>query len=699
MAVDIYIEGERIDIFDDETITINSSVQNVKDISKIFSDFSQSFSVPASANNNNIFKRYYNADVDGGFDARIRKDAVIDIDTLDFKRGKISLESVKIEENDPVHYSIVFYGDTVKIKDLLGDDKLPDLDWLDNFDHDYTDANVKTGLTTGLNFTVDTILREAAIVYPLISYKKQWYYDSAASTDTSTDTLTDIAYHASKTLGVSFTELRPAIKLELILDAITDKYGLTFTEDFFGTDLFKDIYVNIYNNESSELANGLDVYDTAAGTFTVLTNQYKYRATVTPDGGFTTVPYKIRMYNNDVIIYESASWLTGTNQKEAKISVDIDLIHDYNVKAEIITEVDFEFSVDQRLKEVGLFFDNTLYNTTYAGRVIDLNANITTQIKDIKVYDFLVGLFKMFNLVVTPDGDDLYINDLQSWYETGNIYDVTPYVDTKSETVKKSDIYNVLAFRFKESKSILATAFKNNNNISYGNLEQKLEDDSGELINGTTLNIDSIFENPIFERLFDTNGNTETTIQYGLMADENLNSQVGEPFLMYLPKASLSANSIGWNPLTGYEEITTSVFMPSHSQLLDEESFSLNFNAEINEYTSQVFLDTLYQRFYADYIGDIFSVKRRLYDFKSILPIELKNKLKLNDRLIIRDRRYIINSITTNLTTLEENLELINDIYDVALDSDISENNTLGVLNFRDSNMAIFNSLLLTGKM
>jgi hypothetical protein len=139
--------------------------------------------------------------------------------------------------------------------------------------------------------------------------------------------------------------------------------------------------------------------------------------------------------------------------------------------------------------------------------------------------------------------------------------------------------------------------------------------------------------------------------------------------------------------------------MPSHSQLLDEESFSLNFNAEINEYTSQVFLDTLYQRFYADYIGDIFSVKRRLYDFKSILPIELKNKLKLNDRLIIRDRRYIINSITTNLTTLEENLELINDIYDVALDSDISENNTLGVLNFRDSNMAIFNSLLLTGKM
>ena len=104
MAVEIFIEGERIDLFSDETITIRSSVQDVRDISKIFTDFSQSFTVPASARNNNIFKRYYNADIDGGFDARIRKEATVDIDTLDFKRGKISLVDVKIAENSPVHY-------------------------------------------------------------------------------------------------------------------------------------------------------------------------------------------------------------------------------------------------------------------------------------------------------------------------------------------------------------------------------------------------------------------------------------------------------------------------------------------------------------------------------------------------------------------------------------------------------------------
>ena len=39
----IYIEGKRLELFNDEKIEINSSVQNVQDIAKVFTDFSQSF--------------------------------------------------------------------------------------------------------------------------------------------------------------------------------------------------------------------------------------------------------------------------------------------------------------------------------------------------------------------------------------------------------------------------------------------------------------------------------------------------------------------------------------------------------------------------------------------------------------------------------------------------------------------------------
>jgi hypothetical protein len=61
--VDIYVNGYRLDIFDDEQISINLSVQNVQDISKVFTDFTQGFTVPASPNNNEILQHYYNPSI------------------------------------------------------------------------------------------------------------------------------------------------------------------------------------------------------------------------------------------------------------------------------------------------------------------------------------------------------------------------------------------------------------------------------------------------------------------------------------------------------------------------------------------------------------------------------------------------------------------------------------------------------------
>ena len=66
----------------------------------------------------------------------------------------------------------------------------------------------------------------------------------------------------------------------------------------------------------------------------------------------------------------------------------------------------------------------------------------------------------------------------------------------------------------------------------------------------------------------------------------------------------------------------------------------------------------------------MFSIKRRIFDFKAILPDYLLQLLNLNDRLIIKDRRYIINNITSNLVDREDSLQLINDIYDAPLQSD-----------------------------
>ena len=87
--IQLYIEGQRVDMFKDESVTITQSIKNVKDIDKIFTSFSKTFSLPASKINNKIFKHYYNFDIVGGFDARIRKPSNIELNSLPFTEGLI----------------------------------------------------------------------------------------------------------------------------------------------------------------------------------------------------------------------------------------------------------------------------------------------------------------------------------------------------------------------------------------------------------------------------------------------------------------------------------------------------------------------------------------------------------------------------------------------------------------------------------
>ena len=54
---------------------------------------------------------------------------------------------------------------------------------------------------------------------------------------------------------------------------------------------------------------------------------------------------------------------------------------------------------------------------------------------------------------------------------------------------------------------------------------------------------------------------------------------------------------------------------------------------------------------------------------KANLPVSLLTSLRLNDRLLIRDKRYIIESIKTNLNSGDVDLVLINDFRSIIVDS------------------------------
>ena len=110
MNLELYIDNIRVDLFKDEAITLTDTQQNVRDIGLVFAPFSQQFNLPASSTNNKIFKHYYNYDITNGFDARIRVSAILKLNGVDFKIGKVKLNSVSLKNNKAYSYKVVFFG-------------------------------------------------------------------------------------------------------------------------------------------------------------------------------------------------------------------------------------------------------------------------------------------------------------------------------------------------------------------------------------------------------------------------------------------------------------------------------------------------------------------------------------------------------------------------------------------------------------
>tara|TARA_R110001632_G_scaffold67874_1_gene159428 strand:+ start:11 stop:2734 length:2724 start_codon:yes stop_codon:yes gene_type:complete len=228
--VNLFIEGQLIDQYSDESVEINSSVLDVQDITKNTGDYSKAFSVPTSKRNNKVFKHWYNSSIDNGFDGRTRVKGHIDIDGVPFKTGKWLLRSVKMVKGVADSYKINFYGDTASLSEITGNDELKDLD-LSAFDHIYNGLNVTTGLTEGLfdNSIIYTPLAQKQYFYSNSSTTGDFPDDATSADDTPKIEAYNIGYNNSSLgTGMLWTDLRPSIRLLDVVEAIEQRYNGTF---------------------------------------------------------------------------------------------------------------------------------------------------------------------------------------------------------------------------------------------------------------------------------------------------------------------------------------------------------------------------------------------------------------------------------------------------------------------------------------
>ena len=286
---------------------------------------------------------------------------------------------------------------------------------------------------------------------------------------------------------------------------------------------------------------------------------------------------------------------------------------------------------------------------------------IDENIPDIKIIDYLKGLFQAFKLVVIPTSDtNMYIDTLNNYYNGGAVRDITKYIDFKQNIVSSGKLLNEINYKFKEAQTLLAKQFKTNNDIDYGNLELEITDANGKQINGNSLDFELPFENMVYEKLSDVSGTDTVNVVYGLLTDLNFNFVKIKPHLHYINNVSLSSNvKIIENSTTTHAVSTLN--LPAHTLGYISPLYSTVFGNEINEYNGLEIVNTLYSNYHETYIVGVFNEKRRSYSFTAKnVSLELIKNLELNDDIIIKGKAYRIDSIDTNIITKEIKFNLIN---------------------------------------
>lgn len=708
----------RLDLFKDETISLTQVVQDVKDPGRVFTDFSKTFSIPASKTNNKFFKHYENFTQSAtyAFDARKKVDAKIELNSTPFQKGKVRLEGVVLKNGTAGTYKITFFGEQ-NLKDILGDLKLQDLDWLSNFDTTYTSAKIITGLGSGGtgSVTVDSVAYPAPLVTALIGNSMRAFYSSSQTPAYWDNNKQEInksggnlnPNQATAMSGYYWKDLTFSVRLYILIKAI-EKSDITqdingnqqiyFSDDFFNTTntSFYRLYMLCQRNAGKILegygssytpnqqANRGYINGTLAAAHEL--NLQLTNSTIKPYGLGTGEKFQFTLTVNfsgtsDTIYVDLIN--VATNQIETTFSYTTSQsggTRSYQI-GNGTYELKFRSDAAQTVTSFSInlidTFDTNSTTSIATGDVdgpFDIPSGgfaLRSNIPDMKIIDFLSGLFKIFNLTAITKNGKITVEPLDDFYDGGTLRNITEFVDSTSKTVDKALPYRSINFKYEDTGNILAKNHLEQNQSEWGSVSY---DDDGALdSNNTTYEIIAPFQHMKFERLYD--GTTAKNIQVGHLLDDKRDPYLGKPVLFYPIHSTEMSSPTSFNLLTeisGYDagssntEATQSAYwIPSNTPAFDATDSgypeSIHFGLEPNEYTAGTdYTDTLYEKYYKSYIVNVFRSNERLTKIKARLPLKFLQQFTLADEVQISDLTYRINSITTNLQTGEATLELLN---------------------------------------
>jgi hypothetical protein len=218
-----------LDLFKDEDILLSDNVTGLFDLGIIPADFTRQITLPGSKKNNAFFEHVYDISVfnPDTFATNIKVPAYLDFGGLYLSQGYLQLNKVNVFANKFIDsYEVTVYGAVSSFAREINRSFLTDLTSLSAYNH--------TSSYTNISASWNGDLFSGSIVYPLAEYGQRLEFTKGNLNQFGVD---DIAG------ALSTQDFKPAIKAKIVLDAIFNEAGYTYSSSFIDNGGLDDIYL------------------------------------------------------------------------------------------------------------------------------------------------------------------------------------------------------------------------------------------------------------------------------------------------------------------------------------------------------------------------------------------------------------------------------------------------------------------------
>lgn len=685
-------EAPVLDMFGDEGISIKQIIKDLKDPKKLFTDYSRSFTVPASKKNNRIFKHYYNIDITNGLDSRELVPARILMNNVTYKLGNIRVDSVKMNKGVAMSYKITFIGKLSELSRQIGQDRLSDIDFSDL---NLASFNAQTEVTN---------LTKRPLMFPLNSKNERLLFDTSTGSfqdanGNGIENSRNIGYKAGEPpaddYGLKRENLAGALAVGTIIDRIESKYGFNFT-GVLNEDYVRELYLWLFQTENkredAQLEGSATLLQWTSGVpadfesieLTPTSFTYNDIQPVTDRwyelGHFLTeVRFKgdwvgdatVSILENGQVIRtvetsgQYTGWITLRDRNDGSVytfkstsgsSLSVDLRVEFKYS---------EFREDPIIPDTENY--QLIYNLAATGEVNVGSGGsfiISENMPKMTVMQFLGDLFKMFNVVAEID-DTLTVSTkhYDHFMSEGSVKEVTEYVDVSEYEIERPNIYSAMQMDWAEPKTALELGYLAVNGKQYGELAFELFGDNDVRLSGDVYNLKIENQRIPAEPLYNLATSSRTNVVYTQFSDLKGAEQNIKPGFTYIVLKN------GGDSISYFDNIvvqsSTLACLPSNTYNRNwaipndvNDIFGLYYGEEISEHGDSKEGLGIFNNFYRGITAMMFDEDKRRVKFKSYLPDKILINLSLADTLKISNHYYNINSIETNYLTGVSVLEL-----------------------------------------